>query len=217
MSAYCRPLQSRRSDARVGFPSGTPNSGQAGLNLLQGFSGLYHELVHTARRSYGRKLAKWDPEGCGSCRRGDVLYIERTRSCRNAATKSTARKSCSSSEFASLISALQGRWQTLVYYGEHQEGGGSREAPDHGERVWRTGPGGLTLMEEEHMATRGGDRYLFALHWWDRSTNSLKGILCNNSGPEACKVDSYYRSKLNWDGKRLTIDLIFPQGAKLML
>ncbi len=120
-------------------------------------------------------------------------------------------------DFASLVTALKGRWETLVYHEEIQGGVAPHEAPDHGEQVWRTGPGGLTLMEEEHIASRGADLYVLALHWWDRSTNTLKGMLCNNAGSGACSVDSFYRSKLNWDGKRLTVDLVFPQGAKLML
>jgi hypothetical protein len=28
-------------------------------------------------------------------------------------------------------------------------------------------------MEEEHIASRGGDQYVLALHWWDRSTKRL--------------------------------------------
>jgi hypothetical protein len=42
-------------------------------------------------------------------------------------------------------------------------------------------------------------------------------MLCNNSGPGACNVDTFYRSKLNWDGARLSVDLVFSQGPKLML
>lgn len=121
------------------------------------------------------------------------------------------------SDFASLAKALKGRWQTLVYRGDPQGSVVSQEAPDHGEQVWRSGPGGLTLIEEEHVASRDGDQYVLAIHWWDRSTNTLKGMLCNNSGSGACNVDSFYRSRLNWDGKRLTIDFVFPQASKLML
>jgi hypothetical protein len=121
------------------------------------------------------------------------------------------------SDFASLVNALKGRWQTLIYRGDPKGSVSAQEAPDHGEQVWRTGPGGLTLIEEEHVASSGGDQYLLALHWWDRSTNRLKGILCNNSGSGACNADTFYRSNLNWDGKRLTVDLVFPQGSKLML
>jgi len=122
-----------------------------------------------------------------------------------------------SADFDSLVKALKGRWETLVYHDDPQSTAAPQEAPDHGEQVWRTGPGRLTLMEEEHIASRDGDLYVLALHWWDRSTNTLKGMLCNNAGSGACSVDSFYRSKLNWDGKRLTVDLVFPQGAKMML
>lgn len=115
-------------------------------------------------------------------------------------------------DFDSLVKTMKGRWATLVYSGDAETG-----TPDHGVQVWRTGPGGTVLIEEEHVAARSGDLYVMALHWWDRATNSLKGVLCNNSGSGACNVDSYYRSKLNWDGQRLTVDLVFPQGAKLML
>ncbi len=120
-------------------------------------------------------------------------------------------------DFASLVKTLKGRWETQVYQDDPKAGAAPQAAADHGEQVWRTGPGGLTLMEEEHIASRDGDQYVLALHWWDRSTNSLKGMLCNNAGSGACSVDSFYRSKLNWDGKRLTVDLVFPRGAKMML
>jgi hypothetical protein len=116
--------------------------------------------------------------------------------------------------FESLVSALRGKWTTLVYQGANDA---SQARPGHGEQDWRTGSGGTVLIEEEHVARQGGDIYLMALHWWDRSSNSLKGMLCNNSGTSACDVESFYRSKLNWDGHRLTVDLVFPRGPKLML
>lgn len=120
-------------------------------------------------------------------------------------------------DFASLVKALKGRWEILLYHGNSIESGSAQDAADHGEETWRTGLGGLTLIEEEHARSRDGDQYVLALHWWDRSTNTLKGMLCNNSAPGGCDVESFYRSQLNWDGKRLTIDLVFPQGPKLML
>ncbi len=86
----------------------------------------------------------------------------------------------------------------------------------HGEQVWRSGPGGFTLLEEEHGNTPSGEFFLLALHWWDSSTNAFKGMLCNNSGPGACNVDSYFNSSVTWDGKQLVIDLDFPQAGKKM-
>lgn len=118
-------------------------------------------------------------------------------------------------DFPSLVRALRGRWQYVSYPGAADEK--SVAKPEHGEQIWRTSLGGSVLLEEEHFTTSNGEQYVLALHWWDRATNSLKGMLCNNSGSGACNVDSSYRSKLDWDGKRLTINLVFPQGSKLML
>jgi hypothetical protein len=42
-------------------------------------------------------------------------------------------------------------------------------------------------------------------------------MLCNNSGPAACNVESYSNSTLKWDGKQLIIDMQFPQKDKKML
>lgn len=118
-------------------------------------------------------------------------------------------------EMQSLARAFVGRWSTTYKFepgGMAADGGTGK-----GEEVWRTGPGGYTLMEEEHVQGPFGEVFLFALHWWDKSTNSLRGMLCNNSGPAACNVDSYYNSSLKWDGKQLVIDMQFPQGGKKML
>ena len=60
------------------------------------------------------------------------------------------------SDFASLVKALKGKWETLVYHEDPQGGVVSQEAADRGEQVWRTEPGGFTLMEEEHIASRNG-------------------------------------------------------------
>jgi hypothetical protein len=118
-------------------------------------------------------------------------------------------------EIQSLAKALVGKWSTTY---DFEAGGMSpTAATGTGEEVWRTGPGGFVLMEEERIHASFGESYVFALHWWDKSTSSLRGMLCNNSGPAACNVDSYSNSTLKWNGKQLTIDLQFPQKDKKML
>jgi hypothetical protein len=42
-------------------------------------------------------------------------------------------------------------------------------------------------------------------------------MLCNNSGPAACDLNSYSNSSLKWDGKQLIIDMEFPENGKKML
>jgi hypothetical protein len=72
------------------------------------------------------------------------------------------------------------------------------------------------LIEEEHVRAPSGEMFLIAFQWWDKTTNSLRGMLCNNSGPAACDFNTYSNSSLNWDGKQLTIDLQFPRDDKKM-
>ncbi len=133
----------------------------------------------------------------------------------SAAPDSGAKDPAAPADFASLVKALKGRWQ---YVSDPMAADDkSSFGPMHGEQVWRTSLGGSVLLEEEHITTSKGDQYVLALHWWDRATQSLKGMLCNDSGSGACDVESSYRSKLVWDGKRLTINLVFSQGSKLML
>jgi hypothetical protein len=119
----------------------------------------------------------------------------------------------SSADFASLVHALKGRWSVLPV--------GAAADPSRpstpGEQIWRLGLGGSVLMEEERIPSAQGVGYVLALHWWDNETHSLKGMLCNNSGSGACNVDSYYRSKLTWDRKQFTVNLVFSQGEKMML
>src|SRR5690348_1156079 len=113
-------------------------------------------------------------------------------------------------EILSLEKALVGQWST-TYEFDPGSMGPKVTGTGHGHEVWRTSPGAFVLMEEEDIHAPFGEMFVFAIHWWDKSTNSLRGMLCNNSGPAACNVDTYSNSTLKWDGKQLTIDMQFPQ------
>jgi len=117
-------------------------------------------------------------------------------------------------EMQSLANALKGNWSTTYDFapGGISPTGGSGT----GEEDWRTGPGGYVLMEMEHVRAPSEEMFLIAFHWWDKTTNSLRGMLCNNSGPAACDFDTYSNSSLDWDGKQLTINMAFPQNGKKM-
>ncbi len=119
-----------------------------------------------------------------------------------------------SPEMQSLIKAIAGRWSTTIKpeTSEMTPNAGTGK----GEEIWRPGPGGFTLLEEEHHQTLYGDRFLLALQWWDNSTNSFHGMLCNNSGPAGCNVEST-KGVLKWDGKQYVIDMEFPSEGKRML
>ena len=115
----------------------------------------------------------------------------------------------------SLAKALRGSWTTSYAFepGSMFSSGGSGT----GEESWRTGPGGYVLLEEEHVHWPAGEMFLIAIHWWDKTTKTLRGMLCNNSGAAACDFNTYSNSSLNWDGKELTINMEFPQNGKKMM
>jgi hypothetical protein len=69
-------------------------------------------------------------------------------------------------------------------------------------------------MEEEHVRGSIGEVFLVAFHWWDNNTHSMRGMLCNHSGPAACDLNSYSNSSLKWDGQQSTVDMHFPQNGK---
>jgi hypothetical protein len=130
-----------------------------------------------------------------------------------ANTSGTPPSDTAAADFPSLVRAIKGRWSVV----EVRDDKGASKTSPQGEQIWRLGLGGSVLMEEERVPSEQGVQYVLALHWWDNETHSLKGMLCNNSGSGACNVDSYYRSKLGWDGKQLTVNLVFSQGQKMML
>lgn len=117
-------------------------------------------------------------------------------------------------EMQSLAKALSGKWSTTYEF----EPGGPFPSRGTGtaEEVWRTGSGGYVLMEEEHVRGPNKEVFLVAFHWWDSNTHSLRGMLCDNSGPAACDFDSYSNSSLKWDGEEFTIDREFSQNGKKM-
>jgi hypothetical protein len=147
-----------------------------------------------------------------------ILTIAAISFAQNADSKSSSMLTAApppQPELQSLTKALAGKWTTTYEFvaGVMSPGGGKGT----GEEVWRVGPGGYVLIEEEHVLGPDQEMFLIAFHWWDKSTNSLRGMLCNNSGPASCNIDSYFNSTLNWDGKQLVIEMRFPQGAKKMV
>lgn len=129
------------------------------------------------------------------------------------ATGALASGTATAADFASLVRAVKGRWSVA----QVRDAKDTAKPSEPGEQVWRLGLGGAVLMEEERIPSEQGVQYVLAMHWWDNESHSLKGMLCNNSGTGACNVDSYYRSKLSWDGKQLVVNLVFSQGEKMML
>jgi hypothetical protein len=107
-------------------------------------------------------------------------------------------------DLQSLTRALAGKWNASEKYeaaGPTPTGGAGQ-----GETVWRSGPGGFTLLEEYHSNTPVGELFGFGLIWWDQ-TKSLQHMWCININPTGCEMfPPPPRSGPKWDGKQLVID-----------
>ena len=114
----------------------------------------------------------------------------------------------------SLTKALAGTWSAT--YSFIPEVPAAADSNARGEESWESGPGGFTLLEKEHVSRVSGEQFLLLILWWDDSTQRLRGMLCNNSGPEACDVTSYANSTLSWDGKAFVLEFRFVEGSRQM-
>ncbi len=110
-----------------------------------------------------------------------------------------------STELQSLIKALSGKWAVDIRYEPNPEMPNGFAA--RGEETWRSGPGGYTLLEEEHDPTPAGDLFLLGVIWWDSQAKSLHGMECNNQLPYTCDLKGGLNDvTMSWDGKQFIVN-----------
>jgi hypothetical protein len=83
-------------------------------------------------------------------------------------------------EMHRLSNVLAGRWS-----GTLTSETGSREV-GHADETWRMSPGGLTVVEENHLSTSKEDSFDYAAVWWNRKTQKYQGIWCAEINDEGC-------------------------------
>lgn len=111
----------------------------------------------------------------------------------------------SSAEIKSLTQALAGEWSLSVKF-EHSASMPTGSV-NTGEETWRPGPGGFTLLEEEHLRMPKGDVFLMGIIWWNALAKSFQGMECQNLLPYTCDVKgSLTDITMSWDGKQFIID-----------
>jgi len=79
-----------------------------------------------------------------------------------------------SPEIASLTKALTGEWSLSVKFEPNSSA--PNGLTNTGEETWRPGPGGFTLLEEEHLRMPERDLFLLGILWWNAAAKSLHGM-----------------------------------------
>ena len=84
-----------------------------------------------------------------------------------------------------------------------------------GDESWHGGPGGYTLIEEEHIPTPGGAGYLLGIFWWVNVSKQIRGMECNNQLPSTCDLKASLRDiTVTWDGKTSAVHEIETHEGK---
>src|SRR5215472_2951049 len=94
--------------------------------------------------------------------------------CGSASGQSLTAAPQPASELQSLTKALSGEWSLSVKFEP------TSSAPNGliqtGEETWRPGPGGFTLIEEEHLRMPEGNLFLLGVVWWNTANKAFGGM-----------------------------------------
>jgi hypothetical protein len=114
--------------------------------------------------------------------------------------------SSASNPLQALTRVLAGKWQLDVRF-EATASTGNKVIAGPGEESWSAGPGGITLIEQEHIPSPYGDTFLMGVIWWNGSSNHLGGVECNNYLPMTCDLKGALNDvTVSWDGRKFEID-----------
>jgi hypothetical protein len=121
--------------------------------------------------------------------------------------QSPAEAPMPSSDLQSLGKALAGHWSLSVRF--EPDASMPSGAVSSGDETWRVGPGGSTVLEEEHLRMPQGDAFLLGIIWWNAIAKTFQGMECNSLLPSTCDVKGSLNDiTLSWDGKRFVVDEI---------
>ena len=122
--------------------------------------------------------------------------------------------SAASTPLATLAKALAGKWRLQVHF-EPGSAAGSTAIDGTGEESWSQGPGGIDIVEQEHIPSPSGDAFLMGVIWWDGATKRLAGMECNSHLPFTCDLKGALNDiAMTLDGKRFQIDEVETHDGK---
>jgi hypothetical protein len=95
-------------------------------------------------------------------------------------------------EMQKVANVLAGNWRFKMKSEPTPDGNAVQTG--EGLEIWRTGPGGMPLIEENHIIMKGQDFYDYAAIWWDDKARQARGIWCdtgiNDQGCTSFEVQS---------------------------
>jgi hypothetical protein len=121
---------------------------------------------------------------------------------------SSTKMSQPSQQMQRLLAVFSGKWIYQFKYepNETRPNGGTSE----GEAVFRPGPGGLSMLEDE----AAGDTSGMSVTWWDEKAQGYRAIWCDNKIPDGCIVMARLAK---WEGDQFVLgDEFIKDGKKFV-
>ena len=115
-------------------------------------------------------------------------------------------------EMQKLLSAMSGTWACHFDYApsERRPNGGTAE----GKVVFRSGPGGRSMIEVETAKEASGETSGMSVTWWDAQARGYRAIWCDDKMPGGCTVMSRLA---NWEGKDFVLGDEFTRDGKKLV
>jgi hypothetical protein len=112
-------------------------------------------------------------------------------------------------EMAKLINAMVGTWATDLTFEPSERY--PKGAAGQGKQVWRSGPGGMSLIEDETASTPSGSWDGMSVTWWDNEGHGFRAIWCDNRQPNGCVV---MQKLARWEGNEFVLGDEWIRGGK---
>jgi hypothetical protein len=112
-------------------------------------------------------------------------------------------------EMQKLLNAMTGSWSMSLNYApsETRSSGGTGT----GHVVFRSGPGGLSLIEDEYSKDSTGEQFGLSVTWWDEAAKGFHALWCDNHLPTGCIL----MSKLaHWEGEQFVLGDEFERDGR---
>jgi len=108
-----------------------------------------------------------------------------------------------------LFKAFLGAWRVTekIESSETMPNGGVGE----GEEVYRSGPGGVSIIEEIHLKQTTGEISGLGVGWWDQQAQGYRAVWCDSENPSGCILMAHLAK---WEGDQFVLRDEFERNGK---
>jgi hypothetical protein len=114
-----------------------------------------------------------------------------------------------SPEMQKLFNAFLGTWSITerIEPSETMPNGGTGV----GEEVYRTGPGGVSIIEEIHLKEQGREVSGLGVGWRDKKARGYRALWCDSENPAGCILMAHLAT---WEGDQFVLHDEFERNGK---